>query len=50
MAGKPNCLVNVELPKGKQQEEVMDQLIEKACQEGWTKETLVKHKNELLKA
>ena len=50
MAGKKYCLVNVELPKGKQQDEIMDQLIEKACEEGWTKESLVKCKIGLLKA
>lgn len=50
MAGKKYCLVNVELPKGKQQDEIMDQLIEKACEEGWTKESLVKCKLGLLKA
>ena len=50
MAGQKYCLVNVELPKGKQQDEIMDQLIEKACEEGWTKESLVKCKIGLLKA
>ena len=44
MADKEYCLVNIEIPEGEQQTQVMDDLFAKAQEPGWTKETLVAHK------
>ena len=46
---KPYCLVNVSLPKGAEQSQVMAELMEEACKAGWTKDKLVEFKNSLLK-
>lgn len=48
MADKPYCLVNVNIPGGEKQQEVMEMLFAKAQEPGWTKKALVKEKNELI--
>ena len=49
-ADKPICLVNVALPRGEAQTEVMKKLLEMASQAGLTKADVVTFKNNLLKA
>lgn len=46
---KVYCLVNVSLPKGDDQERVMQELMDEASKPGWSKEKLVEFKNSLLK-
>lgn len=46
---KVYCLVNVSLPKGDDQDKVMQELMTEAGKPGWTKERLVEFKNSLLK-
>ena len=50
MADKEYCLVNLEVPEGEKQTQVMDDLFAKAQEAGWTKETLVAHKKKMLQA
>ena len=50
MAANEYCLVNVNLPAGQKQDEVMDALVKKALEPGWTKESLVAEKCKLPKA
>ena len=50
MADKEYCLVNIEIPQGEKQTQVMDDLFAKAQEAGWTKETLVHHKQKMLQA
>ena len=45
---KASCLVNVNLPKGEKQSQVMAALVEKCKEEGWDKNKLVDYKNGLL--
>ena len=45
---KASCLVNVNLPKGERQSQVMAALVEKCKEEGWDKSKLVDYKNGLL--
>lgn len=49
-ADKPICLVNVALPRGEAQTEVMKKLLEMASQASLTKADVVTFKNNLLKA
>ena len=49
-AEKQYCLVNVEIPAGEEQTQIMDELFKKAQEAGWTKETLVAHKKSLMQA
>eukprot|EP00438_Fugacium_kawagutii_P016389 Skav210371 [mRNA] locus=scaffold1357:485887:486831:- [translate_table: standard] len=48
MADKAECLVNVNVPAGQKQTEIMDVLFQTAQEAGWTKEQLVTKKNELV--
>lgn len=45
---KAYCLVNVALPAGEKQSHFMGRLMEKACEEGWSKQALVEWKNKEL--
>ena len=47
---KSYCLVNVGVPSGDKQTQIMDELFEKAQEAGWTKESLVAHKKSLMEA
>ena len=47
---KPTCLVNVQLPRGPDQDRVMSALMAKACEEAsLEKKQLVSYKDQLLK-
>lgn len=48
MADKPVCLVNVNVPAGEKQKEIMDVLFQKAQEPGWTKEALVSKKDDMV--
>ena len=47
-AGKPSCLVNVNIEKGEKQSLLVQKLLSKAAEAGLSKEDIVLYKNELL--